>query len=71
MWDSVRALMGEAQNADHKTQKDTIKFILDGWHKRYPEEPQFQPSAAIDGLVKEGKFGVKSGAGFYDYPMKK
>lgn len=44
---------------------------MDGWHKQYPNEPQFQPSATIDRLVKEGKKGVKSGAGFYDYPAKK
>merc|ERR1711916_136886 len=30
---------------------DTIKFILGGWHQRYPEEPQFKPSETINQLV--------------------
>ena len=46
---------------------DTTKFILDGWHEKYPEEPLFNPSPLINQLVAEGKLGVKSGEGFYKY----
>ena len=46
---------------------DTMKFIIDGWHKSYPEEPLFKPSPMLDKLVAEGKLGRKSGEGFYKY----
>lgn len=46
---------------------DTTSFIVDGWHKKYPDEPLFKPSPLLSKLVKEGKLGVKSGEGFYSY----
>ncbi|KAK3090087.1 hypothetical protein FSP39_009054 [Pinctada imbricata] len=46
---------------------DTMKFILDGWSKNYPENPLFRPSPMLDKLVGEGKLGAKSGEGFYSY----
>ncbi|CAB3401176.1 unnamed protein product [Caenorhabditis bovis] len=46
---------------------DTCKFIMDGWHKQYPDEPAFKPSPTINKLVSEGKNGRKSGEGFYKY----
>ncbi|KPI86755.1 putative short chain 3-hydroxyacyl-CoA dehydrogenase [Leptomonas seymouri] len=46
---------------------DVIKSIIDGWHRRLPEEPLFQPSKSIDELVKAGKLGKKTGEGFYKY----
>ncbi|VDO61130.1 unnamed protein product, partial [Onchocerca flexuosa] len=46
---------------------DTTKFILDGWHESYPYEKQFDPSPMLNKLVAEGKFGKKSGEGFYSY----
>ncbi len=59
--------MGPFELADY-VGLDTIKFILDGWAKQYPNEPQFKTIETVNKLVKEGKLGVKSGAGFYDYP---
>eukprot|EP01116_Phalansterium_solitarium_P014048 TRINITY_DN31569_c0_g1_i1.p1 TRINITY_DN31569_c0_g1~~TRINITY_DN31569_c0_g1_i1.p1 ORF type:complete len:349 (-),score=103.41 TRINITY_DN31569_c0_g1_i1:140-1111(-) len=50
---------------------DTAKFIIDGWHKAYPEEQLFQPSKLLDGLVASGKTGRKSGEGFYNYKETK
>lgn len=46
---------------------DTGKFIVDGWAKDYPDNPLFKPSELINKLVSEGKLGVKSGEGFYQY----
>lgn len=39
--------------------------------KKYPDNPLFKSSAALDKLVAEGNFGRKSGKGFYDYKAKK
>ena len=49
---------------------DTTKFILDGWHEAYPENPLFAPSPMLNSLVAEGRLGVKTGHGFYEYPKK-
>ncbi|XP_033108301.1 hydroxyacyl-coenzyme A dehydrogenase, mitochondrial-like [Anneissia japonica] len=46
---------------------DVTKFIMDGWHKDFPDNPLFNPSPSIDKLVAEGKLGVKTGEGFYNY----
>ncbi|KAJ2401865.1 hypothetical protein GGI10_005973 [Coemansia sp. RSA 2530] len=49
---------------------DTIKFIVDGWHKDgegLKGNPLFASSTKLDELVKQGRLGVKSGKGFYDY----
>ena len=46
---------------------DTMKFIIDGWSKNYPDEPLFEPSPLLDQLVSEGKLGRKTGEGFYKY----
>ncbi|VDO26941.1 unnamed protein product [Haemonchus placei] len=46
---------------------DTTKFIMDGWQEQYPSEALFKPSKILDKLVKEGKFGRKSGEGFFKY----
>ena len=46
---------------------DTTKFIVEGWHEKYPDEPLFHPSPMLEQLVAEGKLGVKSGEGFYKY----
>merc|ERR1712136_288918 len=51
----------------HYVGLDTTKFILDGWHEKYPDEPLFNPSPLVNQLVAEGKLGVKSGEGFYKY----
>ncbi|OWR45288.1 3-hydroxyacyl-CoA dehydrogenase [Danaus plexippus plexippus] len=61
--------MGPLELADY-VGLDTNKFILDGWHKKYPEEPLFKPSPLLNKLVSEGKLGVKSGEGFYKYEKK-
>lgn len=46
---------------------DTSKYIVDGWKKRFPNDPSFKTSKLLDKLVSEGKLGKKSGAGFYKH----
>lgn len=46
---------------------DTTHHILSGWHEKFPDNPLFKPIPMLDNLVKEGKLGVKSGEGFYNY----
>ena len=58
--------MGPFELADY-VGLDTNKFIMDGWHERMPEDPLFNPSELINEKVAEGKFGRKTGEGFYNY----
>lgn len=46
---------------------DTMKFIVDGWHQRFPDDPRFVPCETLDTLVQEGKLGRKTGQGFHTY----
>lgn len=49
---------------------DLQKFIMEGWKDKFPNNPLFQPSPLIEKLVKEGKFGRKTGEGFFKYDEK-
>jgi 3-hydroxyacyl-CoA dehydrogenase len=49
---------------------DTMKFILDGWHQRMPQDHRFTPCPELDKLVTQGKLGRKSGEGFHRYNTK-
>lgn len=46
---------------------DTCLSILEGWNKRFPNEPAFQVPQTLGKLVKAGKLGRKSGSGFYNW----
>ncbi|KAM3622946.1 uncharacterized protein V6R79_005272 [Siganus canaliculatus] len=46
---------------------DTLKFIVDGWYAMDPSNPLFAPSEYLNRLVAEGKFGRKTGEGYYKY----
>ena len=49
---------------------DTVKFITTGWYengKGLKGDKVIGPSSLLEGLVKLGKFGRKSGSGFYEY----
>lgn len=61
--------MGPFELADY-VGLDVTKFIIDGWHERFPENPLFKPSPMLDALVKDGKLGVKTGEGFYKHSKK-
>lgn len=58
--------MGPFELADY-VGIDTLKFIIDGWAKQYPDNPLFKPSELINKLVEEGKLGRKTGEGFFKY----
>ncbi|XP_026463791.1 probable 3-hydroxyacyl-CoA dehydrogenase B0272.3 [Ctenocephalides felis] len=58
--------MGPLELADY-VGLDTTYFIIDGWHKKYPDNTLFNPPSVLSKMVKEGKLGVKSGEGFYNY----
>lgn len=61
--------MGPFELADY-VGLDVNKFILDGWMKKFPNHPLFQPVPILEKLVAEGKLGVKTGEGFYKYDKK-
>ncbi|XP_031627202.1 hydroxyacyl-coenzyme A dehydrogenase, mitochondrial-like [Contarinia nasturtii] len=61
--------MGPIELADY-VGLDTTNNILKGWHEKDPENPLYKPIPMLENLVKEGKFGVKSGEGFYKYNKK-
>jgi len=46
---------------------DTLKFVTDGWHQRFPEDARFEPCKTMDELVKDGKMGRKTGEGYHSY----
>ncbi|KAI4456960.1 3-hydroxyacyl-coa dehydrogenase f54c8.1-related [Holotrichia oblita] len=58
--------MGPFELSDY-TGLDLSKHIMEGWSAKYPDEPLFKPSAVINKLVSQGKFGRKTGEGFYKY----
>lgn len=46
---------------------DTCKFILEGWVKNFPEEPNFVVPDILLKLNAAGRLGRKSGEGFYKW----
>ncbi|KAL7752616.1 hypothetical protein RI367_002151 [Sorochytrium milnesiophthora] len=61
--------MGPFELADY-VGLDTTVFILEGWHKSgkgLQGDKMVEPPKILRDLVAQGKFGRKSGAGFYDY----
>jgi len=46
---------------------DLAVHIGSGWEKRFPGNPDFKVPDIVRQKVKEGKFGRKSGEGFYKY----
>lgn len=46
---------------------DTTLFIVEGWTKRYPNEPAFQVPKMLRDLVAQKKLGRKTGEGFYKW----
>jgi 3-hydroxyacyl-CoA dehydrogenase len=46
---------------------DTTLSILQGWVKRFPNDPSFQIPSVLEKKVAEKKFGRKSGEGFYKW----
>jgi 3-hydroxyacyl-CoA dehydrogenase len=46
---------------------DTTLSIVEGWTKRFPNEPAFSVPKALREKVAQGKLGRKSGEGFYKW----
>jgi 3-hydroxyacyl-CoA dehydrogenase len=46
---------------------DTLLYIVDGWVKKYPNEPSFCIPASLQKLVEAGHLGRKTGRGFYHW----
>jgi len=46
---------------------DTTLFILQGWVKRFPNEPAFAVPKILEEKVAAGKLGRKTGEGFYKW----
>uniref|UniRef100_A0A7S4PD71 3-hydroxyacyl-CoA dehydrogenase n=1 Tax=Paramoeba aestuarina TaxID=180227 RepID=A0A7S4PD71_9EUKA len=58
--------MGPIMLADY-VGLDTTLFILEGWVKNHPNEPAFFIPESLKQKVAEGKFGRKSGEGYYKW----
>lgn len=58
--------MGPIELADY-IGHDTTNSILNGWHKKFPENPLFNPLPSLQKLVNENKLGIKTGEGYYSY----
>ena len=58
--------MGPIQLADY-VGLDTMESILKGWCADYPDDPAFFVPASLQAKVAEGKFGRKSGEGYYKW----
>uniref|UniRef100_A0A1I8F2D6 3HCDH_N domain-containing protein n=1 Tax=Macrostomum lignano TaxID=282301 RepID=A0A1I8F2D6_9PLAT len=55
-----RPPMGPIELADY-VGLDTTKFIMDGWHAKFPNVELFKPSDMLNKLVEEGRLGRKTG----------
>ena len=62
--------MGPIELADYSGH-DTNGAVMEGWHKKFPDNPLFEPNESVRKLVQENKLGVKTGEGFYKYTTNK
>jgi 3-hydroxyacyl-CoA dehydrogenase len=58
--------MGPLMLADY-VGLDTCLFILQGWVRDHPAEKAFFVPKLLEAMVKDGRLGRKSGAGFYKW----
>lgn len=52
---------------DGPIRKRFFFFLPAGWTEKEPENPLFAPIETLNKLVAEGKWGRKTGEGFYKY----
>lgn len=41
--------------------------VLEGWHRKFPDNKLFEPAEISRRMVRDGKLGKKTGEGFYKY----
>ncbi|XP_050310984.1 hydroxyacyl-coenzyme A dehydrogenase, mitochondrial-like [Anthonomus grandis grandis] len=58
--------MGPIELSDY-VGHDTTLSILQGWHKKFPDNVLFNPCASLEQLVQQKKLGMKTGEGYYKY----
>lgn len=58
--------MGPIELSDY-VGHDTSHSVIEGWHKKFPDNPLFRPTETLRKLVQENKLGIKTGEGFYKY----
>lgn len=58
--------MGPFELADY-VGIDIGHAVIEGWHKKYPDNPIFTPTKTVRELVAQGKLGIKTGEGFHKY----
>jgi len=58
--------MGPVALADY-VGLDTCLSIISGWSAEYPDDPAFAVPESLKAKVAEGKYGRKSGEGFYKW----
>jgi len=58
--------MGPIHLADY-VGLDTCFYILEGWQAKFPDEPAFKVPKILQAKIAEGKYGRKSGEGFYKW----
>ncbi|XP_066251929.1 hydroxyacyl-coenzyme A dehydrogenase, mitochondrial-like [Euwallacea similis] len=58
--------MGPIELADY-VGLDTTLAVIEGWYKKYPDNPLFKPCSSTQKLVQQKKLGVKTGEGYYKY----
>lgn len=46
---------------------DTTKSVIETYARFEPDNPLFKPIPLLNKLIAEGKFGIKTGEGFYKY----
>jgi len=49
---------------------DVIYFIITGWEKRFPGHHLYRCPKIVQQKFTEGKWGLKTGEGFFKYPLK-